>query len=91
MDLEDIFNYLSNNLYAQKSAKDFIIKIEEKVMKLSDHPYLGPFVKDEKLKSKGYRKIIVDNYILFYLINEADHEVVIMRCLYGGRKYEDFI
>jgi len=91
MDLEDIFNYISNNLYAQKSADNLIDKIEEHIMKLSDHPYSGAVVIDEILKSKGYRKIIIDNYILFYLVNESDKEVIIMRCIYGGRNYENLI
>lgn len=46
---------------------------------------------DEFLKSKGYRKLIIDNYIVFYLVDEGNKQVIIMRVLYGKQKYEDLL
>ncbi|MEA1974141.1 MAG: type II toxin-antitoxin system RelE/ParE family toxin [Bacillota bacterium] len=40
---------------------------------------------------KGYRKIIVDNYIGFYLVDDETNEVVIMRFLYGEQKFQDIL
>lgn len=90
-DLEEIFDYISNFLFAEKSALNLINKIEESVMKLSDFPYSGVVVIDETLKAKGYRKLVIDNYIIFYLINEDKKEAIIMRCIYGGRQYDNLL
>ncbi|WP_084688926.1 type II toxin-antitoxin system RelE/ParE family toxin [Sporolactobacillus inulinus] len=34
------------------------------------------------------RKIVVDRYIIFYLIHEEEHVVTISRILYGKRNWE---
>ncbi|WP_425061443.1 hypothetical protein [Sporomusa carbonis] len=34
---------------------------------------------------------MVDNYLVFYLVNEAEEEVVIMRILYGASNYQDIL
>ena len=34
---------------------------------------------------------IEKNYITFYIVNEKDKRVIIMRVLYGGQNYQDII
>lgn len=46
---------------------------------------------DEPLKARGYRKLIIDNYLVFYLVNENEGQVVIMRILYGASKYQNIL
>ena len=58
-------------------------------MRLKDFPYSCSFVLDEPLKSRGYRRLIVDNYIVFYLVNEMEKQVVVMRILYGAQNFQD--
>lgn len=60
-------------------------------MRLCDFPYSGRLVTDDILASKGYRKLVVKNYIVFHLIDENEKQVVIMRILYGARKYENLL
>ena len=43
---------------------------------------------DESLRKKGYRKLIVENYVGAYLLNEQTKEVVVMRFFYGARDYK---
>ena len=60
-------------------------------MRLIEYPFSCQYVLDEPLKAKGYRKLIVDNYLVFYLVNEAENQVIIMRILYGASKYQDIL
>lgn len=60
-------------------------------MRLAIFPEPGSLVTDETLRNKGYHKLIVDNYIVFYLVDEEDKQVVIMRILYSGRQYENIL
>ncbi|WP_369010249.1 type II toxin-antitoxin system RelE/ParE family toxin [Oceanobacillus alkalisoli] len=60
-------------------------------MRLKDFPFSCNFVADEYLQKKGYRKLIIDNYVALYLVDEMEKEVVVMRVLYSRRKYEDLI
>lgn len=40
-------------------------------------------VADEMLAYKGIRKIMMDNYIVFFIVNEESKIVTIVRILYG--------
>ena len=42
----------------------------------------------EPWKSRGLRVLPVDNYVLFYIPNEEDKVVTVVRVLYGGRNIE---
>ena len=90
-DLDEIYNYISNNLYNETAAETLSEKIERSIMNLKDFPQLGTFVGDPELKERGYRKLIIENYIVFYLFNEIEGIVVIMRVLFGRQEYQNFI
>ncbi|MCL4514605.1 MAG: type II toxin-antitoxin system RelE/ParE family toxin [Firmicutes bacterium] len=60
-------------------------------MRLKKCPYSGSPVKDDILRRRDYRKLIVKNYIVFHLIDEVEKQVVIMRLLYGTQKYENIL
>lgn len=40
------------------------------------------------MKSRGLRVLPVDNYVLFYIPNEENKVVIVVRVLYGGRNIE---
>jgi toxin ParE1/3/4 len=48
-------------------------------------------VLDEPLKKRGYRKLIVGNYMVFYLVNEQERQVIITRILYGAGDYQTIL
>lgn len=90
-DLEQIYSYISNQLYAQNAAEHLLDNIESSIMRLASFPYSGSVLLDDFLKNQGYRKLIVNNYIVFYLVNELDKQVVIMRILYGAQNYRNLL
>ncbi|MEI3614977.1 type II toxin-antitoxin system RelE/ParE family toxin [Pseudogracilibacillus sp. SO30301A] len=90
-DLNEIYSYISDELYNEDADDDPLTKIETSIMRLEEFPYSCSFVTDEILKNKGYRKLIIENYISFYLVWEEEKQVVVMRVLYGGQKYQDLI
>jgi len=90
-DLDKIYSYITSDLYAESAAIDLLERIETKIMRLKDFPFSCSYVTDEFLKSKGYRKLIIDSYIAFYIVNEEEQQVVIMRVLYGRQKYHSLL
>ena len=78
-DLDNIYRYISSELYAEYAAENLLERIEKSIMRLKDFPISCNYVADEFLRKKGYRKLIVNNYIVFYLVNEEEKQVVIMR------------
>ena len=86
-DLDDIYDYISKELFNQVAAENLMDKIETSIMRLGDFPLSCSFVEDNVLKQKGYRKLIINNYIAFYVVDGTEKQVVIMRVLYGKQNY----
>ena len=91
VDLDEVYEYITHHLFAPETAENLMNKIETSIMRLKVFPYACSFVLDEPLKKRGYRKLIVDNYIVFYLVNEQEHQVIIMRILYGASNYQTIL
>ena len=90
-DLEQIYNYIYEKLFAENAAYNLMKKIESSIIRLKSFPNSGSFVSESALKERGYHKLIVDNYIVFYLIDEIEKQIVIMRILYGAQNYQDLL
>lgn len=90
-DLEQIYSYISGKLFAEIAADKLLATIESTMMRLKDFPYSCSFVLDEPLKNRGYRKLVIDSYIAFYLVDEMEKQVVIMRILYSAKSYQNLL
>lgn len=90
-DLKEIYDYISEKLFAEKAAERLFKKIESNVLNLKKSPYSCNAVFDEHLKIKGYCKLIIDNYIVFYLVDDLEKQVIAMRVLYGAQNYNGLI
>ena len=83
-DLNDIVIYL--NTLSPQAAIRYYDLIVEKIGSLSEMPERCPFVRDIALKAKGYRYLIVESYIVFFVIKSDT--VQIRRIIYGMRNYK---
>jgi len=90
-DLDEIYNYISNKLFANEAADNLTDKIENSIIRLSKFPFSCGYVLNKPLRNRGYHKLIIDNYIVFYLINEIKKQVIIMRILYGASNYQNIL
>jgi addiction module RelE/StbE family toxin len=86
-DLDGIFDYIANTLEAPVAANRLMMAIEKAMQSPRTSPRIGPKCRDEALNKKGYRKLIVDDYIAFYLVNDEERTVTVMRVIYGRRNY----
>lgn len=82
-DLDEIYQYITEELFAENTATDLLEGIENNVRKLKEFPNSGSRFVDEYLQFKGYRRIIVGSYIIFYVVDEQLKQVIIMQNLYG--------
>ncbi len=90
-DLDEIFKYIFEELFNLDAADNLMNKIEKSMMRLGEFPLSCSLVEDNVLKNKGYRKLIIDNYIAFYIVDDKEGRVVIMRVLYSRQKYQDIV
>lgn len=60
--------------------------LNRRVMRLVDFPLLGVVPKDTRLQKKGYRVLVVDDYLMFYVLK--GRTVRIRRVIHGARQYK---
>lgn len=83
-DLLDIVDYL--NTLSPETALRYYDLLTEQVASLSHMPERCPHPKDLALAAKGYRYLIVEKYLVFYVV--TGDTVQIRRILYGRRDYK---
>lgn len=86
-DLVSISDWIANDNPA--SADAFIRKLDQNILKLRNHPFLGRIPRDEKLKDFGYRVLIIESYLVFYMVRNKTVEI--HRVIHGSRKLDDII
>ncbi len=82
-DLRDIADYL--NTLSPSAALRYYDKLTEETAGLSTMPERCPKPRNLALAAKGYRYLIVENYLIFYVVSGGT--VQIRRILYGRRDY----
>jgi len=82
-DLIEIFDYIKED--NPSAAKSFIDKIDKSISKLELFPQAGVVLKDDRLEMLGYRMLVIENYLVFYVIKE--NIVEIRRIIHGSRRY----
>ena len=90
-DLQGIASYIANELREPSIAINLVNRIKEAVMSLSEMPARHSLIADENLAIQQIRKIMVDNYIVFYTVSEQDATVTVIRILYGRRDWVSLI
>ena len=86
-DLQEIGDYIANQLYSPESAINLLNEIEASIEAACEFPLSLPMINDSLLCMKGYRKIIVRNYIAFALPDQEHQILNIMRVMYYARDY----
>ena len=85
-DLIDIIEYIQED--NPNATLNFLDQIENAISKLEDFPYIGTTPKDTLLQYKGYRILVIQSYLVFYVVKENTLEVEIRRIIHGKRKYD---
>jgi toxin ParE1/3/4 len=82
-DLSEIVNYIAAD---RPSVADALAtKIEKNLNLLSKNPQLGRIPSEEELMRLGYRYLVVQNYLIFYTLE--DQVIYVHRILHGARDY----
>ena len=84
-DLIGIKKYIKYNLQEPNIANKLINKIKKEIEQLAINPELYSIIDDDFIKKREARKVIVNNYIVFYRIKNNSVEIV--RVLYGRRNW----
>ncbi len=79
-------DYISKTLCEPIIAKRWSEKIHKAISTRDEMPLRNPLVQIEPWRSRGVRKMIVNNYIVYYLIDEPGAVVWITAVVYGKQE-----
>jgi Plasmid stabilization system protein len=90
-DIDDIAEYILHELKNPQATVKFLNDIETSYSRVSENPKMYSLCNDGRLAQKKYRKIVINNYLIFYRIDEKKKTVYIVRVVYGGRNYPEML
>lgn len=90
-DMRAIYTYIAFELKAEQAAGGQVNRIRDAVRKLDTMPERHEAVDWEPWSSMNMRKLPVDNYIVFYLVDNDDKTVTVIRVFYSGRNIEGVV
>ncbi|MFI3169711.1 MAG: type II toxin-antitoxin system RelE/ParE family toxin [Faecalibacterium sp.] len=90
-ELERITDYIAVQLDSPGAALDWLLEVDKHYERLENTPYMYEACHDAILRRKGYRRIVIRNYILVYKIAELEKTVQILHFFHGTQNYEMLI
>jgi plasmid stabilization system protein ParE len=84
-DVKQSINYIKHTLQAPVVADGLKAEIKRSYKIIRDTPFIYPVVPNDYLASMGFRFTMVRNYMLFYIVE--DKQINIVRFFYGHRDW----
>ena len=86
-DMESIYEYIAEELLAPDTAMGQYNRIADAIETLDQMPERIKLMESEPEKTRGLRKLIVDNYAVFFII--VGDTVIVTNVLYGASDIEN--
>jgi toxin ParE1/3/4 len=84
-DLTEIISYVAAD--RPNVAEKLLVRFNIKLAVMTTNPHVGRLPHELSLKQLNYRYLIVDNYLIFYIIDE--HMIYTHRIIHGARDYKN--
>lgn len=88
-EIEEICNYISNKLKNIDASNRLREKVMYNVLLLENSPRMCTEIEKIDRTERQYRRMVVNNYIILYTIDETEKVVYVAHIYYGGRNYLD--
>ena len=86
-DLREIYSYIAYDLQAPETAEGQVNRIRKEIRSLDFMPSRYAVVDWEPWKSM----VPVDNFVVYYAVNDGSRTVTVIRIFYGGRDVEGIV
>ena len=90
-DLREIYSYIANELLVPETAAAQLGRIRKEVRSLDFMPARYTLVEWEPWHSMKMHQLPVENFIVYYLVDDKERTVTVARIFYGGRDIEGII
>lgn len=90
-DLNYILKYISNDLSNTTAANILTQRIFECIDNVRVFPELGLVVENEYLTDRTLRRVLVDNYSVYYKTDDNNKIIYIVRLIYSRRDVNEIL
>lgn len=90
-DLREIYTYIANELLVPETADAQVGRIRKEVRSLDFMSARYALVEWEPWHSMGMYQFPVNNFIVYYLVDDEAGTVTVVRIFYGGRDIEGIV
>ena len=84
-EIDDIFAYIALEKLSPENAKGQTDRIWTALKKLEIFPQSHQERREGRYAGKGYRQLLIDNYIAIFRIDESNKTVYVVTVQYQGR------
>lgn len=84
-ELDHIYEYIANEKLAPENAKGQVERIKNAVLSLDTFPQSRQERNEGRYAGKGYRQLLIDNYIVIFRIDEPHKTVYVVTIQYQRR------
>ena len=84
-DLDDIYSYIAIDKMELNIAKKQTDRIWDAILSLEDFPSSHQDRLYGRYADKGYKQLIIDNFLVIYKIDENKKQVLVVTIQYAGR------
>ena len=86
-DLLSILDWIAQD--SPKRAVSFVDELDERIGGLEKHPLLGRIPRHRWLRAYGYRVLIIESYLAFYVVRGQTIEI--HRVVHGSRNLDHLL
>ena len=83
-DFHEIYSFLKENAFTENVNEKLSDKFEKALERVCRFPDACPAY-------KGYRKLVVDKYLIFYKVNEKKNLIIVYRAIHSMMNYNEFL
>jgi plasmid stabilization system protein ParE len=90
-DIDEAFEYIAEILDNPDAASALVEELEIQISGICKKPESGRIVKNDFLRRNDIWRFLVKNYIAYYLIDDENEKIVILRFIYSGRNQDNIV
>jgi plasmid stabilization system protein ParE len=90
-DIDEAFEYIAEILDNPDAASALVEELEIQISGICKKPESGRIVKNDFLRRNDIWRFLVKNYIAYYIIDDENEKIVILRFIYSGRNQDNIV
>ena len=87
--IDDVFYYIAHVLREPDIAERICGSIQAAIASLQNFPMRHAIIAEEPFASKEIRPLSVENYTIFYAVDDAAKEVHVLHVVYSRREWKN--